>query len=131
MKLPVDFTQKNIENYIEEFLYYHSDEAYYNMGSILGNIEFSKALPDLVKLAWIELICKLLEEEKFIRSEEISKAIVSLLYFNPIIKDVFSKISAGKLSGSLQEIIVDLSNVPLLLKLMATAPLSNSEWFNI
>jgi len=50
------------------------------------------------------------------------------LKFNPIIKDVFSKISAGKLSESLQEIIVDLSNVPLLIKLIEDSTLPDLEF---
>ena len=46
-----------------------------------------------------EIICKLLEKEKFVRPADISKAAISLLRVDPIIKDVFSKISAGKIIG--------------------------------
>ena len=119
MKLPINNTQHIQQlletNYVQKFIHFHSDEAYYNMQNILENVEFMEpGSPGL-----IELICKLLEEEKFERPEDISNAVISLLKFDPIIKDVFSKISAAdELSESLQEIIVNLSNVPLLLKLM-------------
>ena len=88
-------------------------EANYNMGIVLTDIVFTKPMPELN-----EIVCKLLDKEKSVRPSDLSTAVISLLKFDPIIKDVFSKIYAGGLSGSLQEIIVDLSNVPLLIKLM-------------
>jgi ubiquinone/menaquinone biosynthesis C-methylase UbiE len=100
-------------------------EACYNMGIVLTGITF-----DLheYNLNLTEIVCKILEKEIFVRPVDISKVAISLLKFDPIIKDVFSKISAGKLSGSLQEIIVDLSNVPLLIKLMEVFTLPNLEF---
>jgi ubiquinone/menaquinone biosynthesis C-methylase UbiE len=98
-------------------------EACYNMGIALTGIKFIKPMPNLV-----QPVCKLLEKEKFVRPYDISHAVISLLKFDPIIKGVFSKISAGKLLGSLQEIIVDLSNVPLLLKLMEASTLPDLEF---
>ena len=112
------------ENFIQNMLYFHSAEAYYNMQNILKTIEFFGPGPR----GLVELICRLLEEEKFVRPKEISRGVASLLKFDPSIKDVFSKISTGKLLGSLQEIIVDLSNVPLLLKLMEDSPLLDLEF---
>ena len=94
------------------------DEVYYNMGRLLTNIKFNKPIPNLT-----EIIYKILEKEKFIRPSSLVQASSSLLKFDPNIKDVLSKISAGKLSESLQEIIVDLLNVPLLIKLMEVSPL--------
>jgi len=100
-------------------------EACYNMGIALMGITFDlhEYNPNLT-----EIIFKLLEKEKFVRPADISKATVSLLKFDPIIKDIFSKNSAGKLSESLQEIIVDLSNVPLLIKLMEVATFPDLEF---
>ena len=116
----------NKENFIQDMLYFHSADAYHSMQNTLASIEFSKPMPDLP-----EFVCRLLEEEKFNRPDDVSTAIISLLRFDPIIKDVFSKIAAGKLLGSLQEIIADLSNVPLLLKLMVVSPLPDLEFENI
>ena len=98
------------------------DEVYYNMGRLLTNIKFNKPIPNLT-----EIIYKILEKEKFIRPSSLVQASSSLLKFDPNIKDVLSKISAGKLSESLQEIIVDLLNVPLLIKLMEVSPLPDLE----
>jgi len=112
-------------------------EACYNMGIVLTGITFDlhEYNPNLT-----EIVCKILEKEIFVRPVDISKVAISLLKFDPIIKDVFSKISAGKLSGSnsfwrtgtrfniLQEIIVDLSNVPLLIKLMEASTLPDLEF---
>ena len=98
------------------------DEVYYNMGRVLTNIKFNKPIPNLT-----EIIYKILEKEKFIRPSSLVQASSSLLKFDPNIKDVLSKISAGKLSESLQEIIVDLLNVPLLIKLMEVSSLPDLE----
>ena len=98
------------------------DEVYYNMGRLLTNIKFNKPIPNLT-----EIIYKILEKEKFIRPSSLVQASSSLLKFDPNIKDVLSKISAGKLSESLQEIIVDLLNVPLLIKLMEVSSLPDLE----
>ena len=86
------------------------------------NIKFNKPIPNLT-----EIICKILEKEKFIRPSSLVGASISLLKFDPNIKDVLSKLSVDKLSESLQEIIVDLSNVPLLIKLMEVSPLPDLE----
>jgi 2-polyprenyl-3-methyl-5-hydroxy-6-metoxy-1,4-benzoquinol methylase/tetratricopeptide (TPR) repeat protein len=100
-------------------------EACYNMGITLTGVTFDlhEYNPSLT-----EIVCKILEKETIVRPADISKAAISLLKVDPIIKDVFSKISEGKLSGSLQEIIVDLSNVPLLIKLMEVFTLPNMEF---
>ena len=113
-----------IESYMQA-LKINSDYtvAYHNIGSVLKGIEFTKPIPDL-----IELIYKLLEKENFVRPEDISITAISLLKFDPTIKGAIEKISVGKLSGSLQEIIVDLSNVPLLIKLMEVSPFPDLEF---
>jgi tetratricopeptide (TPR) repeat protein/ubiquinone/menaquinone biosynthesis C-methylase UbiE len=101
-------------------------EANYNMGIALSNLVFTEPAPELN-----EIICKLLEKETLVRPADISKAATSLLVFDPTIKNVFSKISAGKLSESLQEIIVDLSSVTLLIKLMKVFTLPDLEFENV
>jgi len=100
--------------------------ANYNMGIALTDIVFTKPRPELN-----EIVCKLLDKEKSVRPSDLSTAACSLLKFDPIIEDVFSKISASKLSESLQEIIVDLSNVPLLIKLMEVFLIPDLELENV
>ena len=101
-------------------------EANYNMGIALTDIVFTKPRPELN-----EIVCKLLDKEKSVRPANLSTAACSLLKFDPIIEDVFSKISESKLSESLQEIIVDLSNVPLLMKLMEVFIIPDLELENV
>ena len=120
----MDISTQNKENFIQNMLYFHSAEAYYNMQNVLESIEFTSEGPR----GLVELICKLLEEEKFVQPTEISRGVATLLKFDPSIKDVLYKISAGKLSESLQEIVVDLSNIPLLLKLMGVSPFLDLEF---
>ena len=98
-------------------------EANYNMGIALTNRVFVKPVPDL-----IEVVCNLLEKENLVRPADISSAASSLLKLDPIIEDVFSIISANKLTEFLQAIITDLSNVPLLIKLMEVFPLPDTEF---
>ena len=99
--------------------------ANYNMGIALTDIVFTKPRPELN-----DIVCKLLDKEKSVRPSDLSTAACSLLKFDPIIEDVFSKISAGKIPELLQEIIVDLSNVPLLIKLMEVFLLPDLELEN-
>ena len=98
-------------------------QAYYNIGITLKSIDkFSQPMPDLSKI-----ICKLLEKAKLVRPVNISKATISLLKFDPVIKDTIKKYSEGKISQSLQETMIALSNIPLLLKLMVVCPITDPE----
>ncbi|MDB2444728.1 tetratricopeptide repeat protein [Gammaproteobacteria bacterium] len=97
--------------------------AYYGMGKMLKGIEFEKPVPELS-----ELIYKMLEKKILVRPKDVSKAAISLLKFHPIIKGILDKHSKGELTQPLHEIIVDLSNMPLLLKLMEVCPCPDSEF---
>jgi tetratricopeptide (TPR) repeat protein len=97
-------------------------DAYSNMGIVLTNIEFRKPVPGLP-----ELIYEILAKKKLVQPKDISKATTSLLKFDPVIKGTITKNSAGELVQSLQEIIVNLSNIPLLLKLMEICPIPDFE----
>ena len=97
-------------------------EIYSNMAAILTDVEFRKPMPDLP-----ELICKILAKKTLVRPSDIAKAGISLLKFDPVIKGTIRKNSAGELVQSLQEIIVGLSNIPLLLKLMETSLIPDLE----
>ena len=98
-------------------------EIYSNLGIALIGVGFRKPMPGLS-----ELICEILAKPTLVRPNEISKAVISLLRFDPIIEGTIRKKSAGELTQSLQEIIVNLSNIPLLLKLMAIGPLPDLEF---
>ena len=97
--------------------------AFYSIGNALTDITFKKHMPDLE-----ELIYKILQKRNYVRPKYISGSIISLLKYNPIIVSALQKQSEGKLTDSINETIVELSNVPLLLKLMEVSPIPNLEF---
>jgi Flp pilus assembly protein TadD/SAM-dependent methyltransferase len=97
-------------------------EAYINMGTALRGVIFSKPRPDLQ-----EIITSLLNRKNYVRPKSISGAAISLLKFEPVIKQLSKKYSAGEPKRPLQETISELSGVPLLLKLMSVCPLADLE----
>jgi ubiquinone/menaquinone biosynthesis C-methylase UbiE len=96
-------------------------DAYHNMGDSLIGIKFSKPEPGIC-----ELIFKLLENES-VRPNDISNAAISLLKFQPVVMSILEKNSGGKLAQSIKKTILDLSNIPLLLKLMDNCPIPDLE----
>ena len=101
-------------------------EAYNNMGITLQDVIFSKPNPDMQSL-----IVSILDGKTYVRPSVISHAAISLLKFEPSIKKILNKQSVNELRCSLQEIILDLSKVPLLLKLMSICPLADLELENV
>ena len=74
-----------------------------------------------------EIITSMLDHKNYVRPRDISTAAISLLKFEPTIKSVIEMLSAGELRLSLQNVISDLSDIPLLLKLMSVCPLADLE----
>ncbi len=97
--------------------------AFYCIGNALVGVTFRKSMPGLE-----ELIYKILEKKIYVRPKYISSAIISLLKCNPIIVNAFEKYSDGKLIDSINTTIIELSNIPLLLKLMEVSPIPNLEF---
>ena len=97
-------------------------EAYYNIGNALRGVVFSTPNPEMRSI-----ITSILEYKNFVRPTDISLAAISLLKFEPSILKLFDKHSAGQLGQSLQEVISDLSELPLLLKFMSVCPLADLE----
>ena len=64
-----------------------------------------------------------MEKKIFVRPKDISKAAISLLKCNSTMMGVLKKHSEGTLSESLQNSIVEISKIPLLLKLMELCPI--------
>jgi tetratricopeptide (TPR) repeat protein/ubiquinone/menaquinone biosynthesis C-methylase UbiE len=98
-------------------------EAYFNMGDVLKGLVFSKPRPDLH-----EVISSLLDHATYVRPSDIAQAAISLLKFEPVIRELLEEHSVGKLRQSLHETIVGLSEYPLLLKLMSICPLPDLEF---
>ena len=120
--------QGKIENAINEYkktlhIIPNYNVALYSIGNALTNITFKKNIPDLE-----ELIYRILQKRNYVRPKYISGSIISLLKYNPIIVSALQKQSEGKLTDSINETIIELSNVPLLLKLMEVSPIPNLEF---
>jgi SAM-dependent methyltransferase len=54
-------------------------------------------------------------------------AVISLLKFEPVVKELFEKHFAGEVKQSLERLISNLSEAPLLFKLMSVCPLPDLE----
>ena len=74
-----------------------------------------------------EIILLILNFKNHVRPHDIALAAISLLKFEPAIKELFEKHYAGELKQSLKWLIVKLSGLPLLLKLMGVCPLADLE----
>ena len=98
-------------------------EAYNNMGIILEGLVINQPIPGL-----LGIINTMLESKSFVRPTDISKAIISLLKFEPAITELFLKHSTGEIALSLEKLISNLSKVPLLLKLMSVCPLDDLDF---
>ena len=120
--------QDKIEDAINEYkktlqIIPNYNVAFYCIGNALIGVTFRKSMPGLE-----ELIYKILEKKIYVRPKYISSAIISLLKCNPIIVNAFEKYSDGKLIDSINTTIIELSNIPLLLKLMEVSPIPNLEF---
>ena len=95
-------------------------EAYYNMGNVLKGIIFNKPNHGMQKI-----ITRLLNHKNYVRPRDISLAAISLLKFEPVIGLLTEKDPKKSLESSFKEIVLALSNLPLLLKLMSVSPIAD------
>ena len=93
-------------------------EVYYNMGNVLKGIRFNKPNHGMQ-----EIITRLLNHKNYVRPRDISLAAISLLKFEPVIGLLTEKEPKKSLESSFKEIVLALSNLPLLLKLMSVSPI--------
>ena len=101
-------------------------EAYSCIGVALKGIVFSSSYPELQNI-----ITSLLEEKTLVRPDDIAKPIVSLLRFDPILKKYLNGHSKVLKNNSFQQIVSDLSKVPLLIKLMRVSPIPDLKTENL
>ena len=97
-------------------------EAKIHLGIALKGKIFEKPNPSL-----LNRITSLLDNETYVRPRDISSSAISLLQFEPAIKNLAQKYSRGELKQSLKETVSELSKLPLLLKLMSVCPIDNLE----
>ena len=97
-------------------------EAFYNMGIALENIKFERPNNDLQFY-----ILQLLDKEIYVRPSAISGSIISLIKCNPNI-NIFFKTDFNNEFSQLQiQMVEELSNQSLLIKLMSLLPIPDLE----
>ena len=96
--------------------------AYANLAIALSGTVFIEPNPDIR-----EIITSILDHKTYVRPRDISKATISLLKLEPVIKTVSNMHSAEELRLSLQTAISGLSQIPLLLKFMSVCPIADLE----
>ena len=97
-------------------------DANYKLAGILKNLQFEAANPSLQNT-----IKSILDKKTLVRPSDISHACLSLLKFEPVVKELTQQNHQGKFINNLEKIISDLSNLPLLLKLMSICPIADTE----
>ena len=101
-------------------------EAYNNMGNALTGMAFKQPNPGLQKI-----IISLLDKKTIVRPSDISSAAISLLKFEPKLKQHLQTSFLGEPEPKLLKAITDLSELPLLLKLMSVCPLPDLALENL
>ena len=119
------------DNLSEAVAAYHSallidpnySEALYNLGGILRYVRFQKTNPSVQNS--IKLI---LDKKTVARPSDVSAAALSLLKLDPAVKELLHEYSNRNLKNTFKKIILNLSNLPLLLKLMSICPISDLDF---
>jgi 2-polyprenyl-3-methyl-5-hydroxy-6-metoxy-1,4-benzoquinol methylase/TolA-binding protein len=97
-------------------------DAFYNMGNALQRVVFRKPSP-----SFQNIITSILDYKTFVKPSDISSAAISLLKFEPVLRKVLQQHSNGQLIQFLNEAVLNLSKLPLLLKLMTVCPIADLE----
>ena len=97
-------------------------KAYNNIGIALNGINFTKPNKGLQKT-----IASLLDKATYVRPKDIAKAAISLLKLEPTLQKYLQISDTGVVENPI-DIISDLSEFPLLLKLMSICPLPDLEF---
>ena len=97
--------------------------AYTNMAFAIQGVQFKQFIPDLP-----EIIFKILERKTLVRPLDIEAAAISLLNCDPAIQSALRKSSVEEIALSLQKNNLSLFNIPLLLKLMHSCPITNLKF---
>ena len=97
-------------------------EAYYNIGLALKGVKFQGPSRRLQKL-----IGSLLNQNNSVRPRDVAPAAISLLKFEPNLQKNLQEATIDKTGQSLQRTVLELSDLPLLLKLMSVCPLTDLD----
>ncbi len=91
------------------------------MGIVLQSIIFKKPNRDLQKT-----IFSLLEKGKYIRPADLAGSVISLLKLEPTLQKHLQRVDSHLIQSPL-DVVSDLNELPLLLKLMSVCPLPDLE----
>jgi 2-polyprenyl-3-methyl-5-hydroxy-6-metoxy-1,4-benzoquinol methylase len=97
-------------------------EAYNNMGVALKGMKFSRPISELP-----EIIVNLLNNNTYVRPEDIVPAAVSLIKLNEVFQSVLNRYFSGDLEHTLEQSVSELSRIPLLLKMVEVCPITDLE----
>ena len=97
-------------------------EAYFNIGSCLKGIAFKIQDSGLQKI-----ITSLLDKKTYVRPNDISNAAISLLKFEPVLKKYLDPCHISEVGLKPLKVAMDLSELPLLLKLMSVCPIADVD----
>ena len=96
--------------------------VYKSVGNILKRVVFTKPSSGLQ-----EIISSIIDQKNIVKPVNISQATISLLKFEPALKELLKKYSTGEAKYSFERLISNLSEIPLLFKLMGACPLPDLE----
>ena len=99
-----------------------NEDAYRNLGFALKNVRLMRADPFLA-----ELILRLLRQKNFVRPRDVSVSALSLIKLDPKFKKYLSCKDYGVTAASIDELIDNLIELPLLIELMKTTPIPDPE----
>ena len=93
-------------------------EAYKNIGNALKQIQFNQPNTELQNT-----IISLLDQRNSVSPKDIATAAISLLKLEPNLKKNLQEAKITRTTQSLRRVVLELSNLSLLLKLMSVCPL--------
>ena len=99
-----------------------NDDALRNLGFALRDVRLVQADPLLAGH-----IFKLLRQKHFVRPRDVSIAALSLIRLDPKFKKYLSCKDSGVTAASIDELIDDLIELPLLMELMKTTPIPDPQ----
>ena len=97
-------------------------DAYSNMGNALKGIKFSRP-----KSEFPEIIVNLLNKNTYVRPKNIAPAAISLIKLDKVFQSVLKRFFSGELEHILEQSVLELSRIPLLLKMMEVCPIPDLE----
>ena len=98
-------------------------DAYRNLGNVLKGVTFVEPYPPL-EMA----ISSILRQKTLARPSELFSSSIGLLRADPKVRHLIDEQSRGNLGNTIKEILLELSEIPLLLDLMSVCPFADIDF---